>query len=627
MTVSSSTAKVSYSGNGSTQAFAVPFYFLANSQLLVVLRSSTGIETTQVLGTNYTVTGAGVLTGGTVTMTVAPASGTTLVISRNVPLTQETDLQPNDRLPAETLEQSIDKLTMITQQLDEANDRTLKFPLTDSSSISSILPSSNDRAGKFLKFSTTGSPVADAITTPYVSVKDFGAVGDGVTDDTAAIQLALNTTTAVYVPPGNYKITSTLTVPNNTSLIGAGRGTAKLQKFFNGDMMTLGNYSNLSGLWLDGQGSTLSYTGQGVVINNGNGRQSITSCRITNFLNGACLYFFSQGGTQCSVVDLIASQTNGATGTGNFAIVIQDTGATESGAFPRKFSHIETNGFCSFFFGSSNNTYVSNSFLGDLFYSLYSRATLITNCRIANQTALLIQGNNHTIISCAISPQITIQTTSDNIALQGNSYNNLPIIDNANNNRNLLDSWRLAYTPVISVDPTPQAAGTFVSGKTYEIVTVGTTDFTLIGAASNTVGVQFVATGVGSGTGTAKSILILGGGANPGVISGTYSRSGATTTVAIEFYMGELTNLGTGGIRISLPHAMKNDILFAGGTVYMNIGGTIYEGFVQIPGAGSNYIELLRDTSGSVTYNSPALFTWTSASVKDFIRLSLTYPN
>jgi hypothetical protein len=624
MTVSSSTARVSYSGNGSTQAFAVSFYFLANSQLLVVLRSSTGIETTQVLGTNYTVTGAGVLTGGTVTMTVAPASGTTLVISRNVPLTQETDLQPNDRLPAETLEQSIDKLTMITQQLDEANDRTLKFPLTDSSSISSILPSSNDRAGKFLKFSTTGSPIADAITTPYVSVKDFGAVGDGTTDDTAAIQLALNTTTAVYVPPGTYKITSTLNVPSNTSLIGAGRGTAKLLHSFNGDMMTLNNYSNISGLWLDGQGAT--YTGQGVVINNGVGRQNIYSCRITDF-NAACLYFYSQGGTQCSVIDLIASQTNGTTGSNNFAIVIQDTGSVESGAFPRKFSHIETNGFCSFSFGSSNNTYVSNSFLADLFYSLNSRATLITNCRIANQAALLIQGNNHTIISCAISPQITIQTTSDNIALQGNSYNNLPIIDNANNNRNLLDSWRLAYTPVISVDPTPQAAGTFVNGKTYEIVVVGSTDFTLIGAASNTVGVQFVATGVGSGSGTAKSILILGGGANPGVISGTYSRSGATTTVAIEFYMGELTNLGTGGIRISLPHAMKNDILFAGGTVYMNIGGTIYEGFVQIPGAGADYIELLRDTSGSVTYNSPALFTWTSASIKSFIRLSLTYPN
>jgi hypothetical protein len=137
MTVSSSTAKVSYSGNGATQAFAVPFYFLANSQLLVVLRSASGVETPQALGTNYTVTGAGVLAGGTVTMTVAPPAGTTLTIARNVPLTQETDLQPNDRLPAETLEQSIDKLTMITQQIDEATDRTLKAPLTDSGETSS----------------------------------------------------------------------------------------------------------------------------------------------------------------------------------------------------------------------------------------------------------------------------------------------------------------------------------------------------------------------------------------------------------------------------------------------------------------------------------------------------------
>ncbi len=46
-------------------------------------------------------------------------------------------------------------------------------------------------------------------------------------------------------------------------------------------------------------------------------------------------------------------------------------------------------------------------------------------------------------------------------------------------------------------------AGSFVVGKSYTITTVGTTDFTLIGAASNTVGVTFTATGVGSGDGQA----------------------------------------------------------------------------------------------------------------------------
>ena len=44
----------------------------------------------------------------------------------------------------------------------------------------------------------------------FVSVKDFGAVGDGVADDTVAIQSAINSGKAAYVPKGTYKITATL---------------------------------------------------------------------------------------------------------------------------------------------------------------------------------------------------------------------------------------------------------------------------------------------------------------------------------------------------------------------------------------------------------------------------------
>lgn len=58
-----------------------------------------------------------------------------------------------------------------------------------------------------------------------VSAKDFGAVGDGVADDTAAIQAALNYATGVYLPIGTYKITSTLLVPINTTLEGASVAT------------------------------------------------------------------------------------------------------------------------------------------------------------------------------------------------------------------------------------------------------------------------------------------------------------------------------------------------------------------------------------------------------------------
>lgn len=52
-------------------------------------------------------------------------------------------------------------------------------------------------------------------------------------------------------------------------------------------------------------------------------------------------------------------------------------------------------------------------------------------------------------------------------------------------------------------------AGAFLIGITYTIATIGTTDFTLIGAVSNTVGIQFIATGMGSGTGTATTMPVV----------------------------------------------------------------------------------------------------------------------
>jgi len=52
-----------------------------------------------------------------------------------------------------------------------------------------------------------------------VSVKDFGAVGDGVTDDTAAIQAALDITGKILIPKGSYKTTSQLIIKSNTHLL------------------------------------------------------------------------------------------------------------------------------------------------------------------------------------------------------------------------------------------------------------------------------------------------------------------------------------------------------------------------------------------------------------------------
>ena len=56
----------------------------------------------------------------------------------------------------------------------------------------------------------------------------------------------------------------------------------------------------------------------------------------------------------------------------------------------------------------------------------------------------------------------------------------------------------------LSIESGTETAGTFVVDKEYQIITVGTTDYTLIGANNNTLGTVFTATGVGTGTGTAS---------------------------------------------------------------------------------------------------------------------------
>lgn len=156
MTVSSTTNKVSYSGNGTTTVFAYTFKIFADGDLDVYIRSSTGTETLKTLTTDYTVSNAGVDGGGNVTFGTAPASGETVVIQRKLALTQGTDYVENDPFPAESHEEALDRLTFITQQMQEELDRSIKASVTNTISSTEFAISAADRANKIFAFDGSG---------------------------------------------------------------------------------------------------------------------------------------------------------------------------------------------------------------------------------------------------------------------------------------------------------------------------------------------------------------------------------------------------------------------------------------------------------------------------------------
>jgi hypothetical protein len=118
MTISYISNVKAYVGDGVTTAFATVMPFFANAHIGVTLQVGAGAIVPQVYGVNYSLTGAGANSGGTVSMTVAPPTGSTLTITRIVPLTQLTDYVAYDAFPADATEDALDLLTMIAQQME-----------------------------------------------------------------------------------------------------------------------------------------------------------------------------------------------------------------------------------------------------------------------------------------------------------------------------------------------------------------------------------------------------------------------------------------------------------------------------------------------------------------------------
>jgi hypothetical protein len=260
MTVSTSTNKAIFLGNGATTTFSFTFNMVDASYAVVTYTDSNGNQSVVAPGT-YTLTFT--TTGGALTypMVGSPiANNTSLTLQRIVPYSQITTLSNVGALYPTVIEGMGDTLEYQIQQLAEQIARAILMNAADPIA-SGVLPPAAARINKVLGFDGAGaislyapgtvpaSATASNITYTAtgagavsrtvasklgeaISIRDFGAVGDGVTDNSAAIQAAvtaaLASTSVLYIPwsSAGYKVNTCINLTNLSApllIVGAGQ--------------------------------------------------------------------------------------------------------------------------------------------------------------------------------------------------------------------------------------------------------------------------------------------------------------------------------------------------------------------------------------------------------------------
>ncbi len=154
MTVVNTTNRWSYPADGTTTTFPYDNRIFEASDLEVYLG-----DVRQTSG--YAVSGVDEPTGGNVVFAAAPAAGVPVLLYRNVPATQKTKWPARDPFPSAAQERAADKSVVLIQQMQEVLARTVKRPITSTSTAPLDLP--DPIPGRALKFAADGALTLSAI--------------------------------------------------------------------------------------------------------------------------------------------------------------------------------------------------------------------------------------------------------------------------------------------------------------------------------------------------------------------------------------------------------------------------------------------------------------------------------
>lgn len=266
MTMTDSPTKYRYEGNGITDTFAYSSKAFTEDDIIVeiITRATDVLAETLTLSTHYDVN---IADDGTASIVVTapskiPSSSQDIQIRRALDQTQTVSLPTGTKFPAKAVENAIDRAVGLVQDLEEVVDRSLKFPVT-SSTTEALLPEPVDDCvlvfdgltGQFktgvtnASLETVGEVVADAqeilslteaardsaieaaasvggLATLEVNLADFdGADPTGATSSATAIQNAINIVDAagggiVNFRAGRWLIDAQIIVPSHVCLRG-----------------------------------------------------------------------------------------------------------------------------------------------------------------------------------------------------------------------------------------------------------------------------------------------------------------------------------------------------------------------------------------------------------------------